>query len=155
MARNGQQRDSDRRIKQTFDRNFDDRGIDSDFGQDGGRYNESLKNKNFVESDSYRNEDRGMHFGKGPKGWKRSDENIKEEASGILYQDSELDASEISLTVKDGCIYLKGTVDSRDAKRRAERSIEKLSGVDDVQNELKVKRDLNSNFREINQESLS
>ena len=84
--------------------------------------------------------ERGQHFGKGPKGWKRSDERIREEACEALYRDSEVDASDIDIKVKDGTLTLSGTVDSRDSKRSAERCVENLSGVDDVHNELRVIR---------------
>ncbi|MFP5384825.1 MAG: BON domain-containing protein [Bacteriovoracia bacterium] len=84
---------------------------------------------------------RGEHFGKGPKGWKRSDERIREEACEALYHDSRIDASDIDVEVKEGTVKLRGNVDSRDTKRAAERCVEDISGVEDVQNELRVRRE--------------
>ena len=83
---------------------------------------------------------RGEHFGKGPKGWKRSDERIREEACEALYRDARIDASDIDVEVKEGTVKLRGNVDSRDIKRAAERCVEDISGVEDVQNELRVKK---------------
>jgi len=80
------------------------------------------------------------HFGKGPKGWKRSDERIKEEVSEALYRAHDIDASDIDVTVKEGTVTLSGTVDSREAKRAAETCVERLSGVEDVTNEIKVRK---------------
>lgn len=89
---------------------------------------------------SYNQEERGKHFGKGPKGWRRSDEMIKEEACEALYRDSHVDASNIDVSVKDACVYLRGTVEDRQEKRRAEECVERVSGVEDVQNELRLSR---------------
>jgi translation elongation factor EF-1beta len=83
-------------------------------------------------------DNRGGFFGKGPKGWKRSDERIKEEVSEALYRDYQIDASEIEVDVKDGVVTLSGTVDSRDTKRSAEECIENLTGVSDVHNRIRI-----------------
>lgn len=79
------------------------------------------------------------YFGKGPKGYKRSDDRIKEEACEILTEDFALDASDIEIEVKDQIIYLRGQVASRKDKKRAEYLLEDLSGVRDIQNLLTVK----------------
>lgn len=78
------------------------------------------------------------HFGKGPKNWKRSDERIREEACEALYSSYDVDASNIEVNVKDGCIHLRGTVDSRRSKILAEQEVEDIAGVTDVQNELRI-----------------
>lgn len=82
-------------------------------------------------------------FGKGPKGWKRTDDRIKEEVCEALSDSWMVDASEIDVQVKDGHVTLKGTIDSREGKREAERCVENLRGVQDVQNDLKVSRSEN------------
>jgi hypothetical protein len=80
------------------------------------------------------------HRGKGPKGFKRSDERIREAVSEALQEDHHVDASEISVEVQDGEVILTGTVDDRRTKRLAEQVVEGLSGVHDVVNQLRVKR---------------
>jgi len=77
--------------------------------------------------------------GRGPKGYRRSDETIKEDACEALYRSSGVDATNIEVFVQKGIITLKGFVEDRDQKRMAEAAIEKLSGIDDVYNELRVK----------------
>jgi osmotically-inducible protein OsmY len=52
-----------------------------------------------------------------------------------------VDASNIELQVKDGVLILSGTVDTRFEKRRAENLVENVSGVKNVQNNLRVKAD--------------
>ncbi len=76
--------------------------------------------------------------GKGPKGWARSDERIKEEVCEALERDPRVDASEIEVEVKGQTVTLKGTVEDRRTKRRAEECVEACSGVKDVRNELTV-----------------
>lgn len=80
------------------------------------------------------------HHGRGPKGYTRSDERIREDVSDRLTDDWRVDASEIEVTVASGEVTLAGTVDSREAKRRAEDCAESVSGVRNVQNNLRVKQ---------------
>jgi len=77
--------------------------------------------------------------GRGPKGYKRSDERISDDAHQHLTDDAWLDASDINVAVTDGEITLSGTVETREAKHRAERVVEDLSGVIHVQNNLRVR----------------
>ena len=58
--------------------------------------------------------------GKGPKGFKRTDERLQEDISQRLSDDHELDASNIEVTVRNGEVTLQGTVTERRAKRLAE-----------------------------------
>jgi osmotically-inducible protein OsmY len=82
----------------------------------------------------------GPHRGKGPKGYTRSDEKIKEDISEKLYHDSYIDASDIDITVSNGEVTLTGTVESREAKHRAEDMADSVTGVKDVTNNLKVNK---------------
>lgn len=81
---------------------------------------------------------RTSYAGKGPKGWQRSNENIRERVCDALERDPSVDATEIEVTVKDGTVTLSGKVDHRSSKRRAENLIEDLPGVKDVRNEIFV-----------------
>lgn len=78
------------------------------------------------------------HFGKGPKGYARSDERIYEDVCETLSLEPNVDASEIEVKVRNGIVYLDGQIDRRDAKKMAELSIENISGVRDVQNYLSI-----------------
>ena len=87
--------------------------------------------------------DRNINFrGFGPKGFALSDDQIREEVCEVLTRDSFIDASEIDVEVKNGCVILKGHVDSRQTKSLAELSIEGLNGIRDVVNQLKFDDDL-------------
>ena len=82
----------------------------------------------------------GPHHGKGPKGYTRSDEKIKEDVEERLYHDSFIDASDIEVTVNDGEVTLTGTVDHKKTRRRAEDCADAVAGVKDVSLNLKVNR---------------
>lgn len=78
------------------------------------------------------------HFGKGPRGYKRSVERIREEACERLARDFYLDASDIDVSVEDDCLVLKGEVKTRKDKRHAEALVENIPGVNDILNQIKI-----------------
>lgn len=84
------------------------------------------------------------HSGRGPRGYKRSDDSIYYDVCDILTLSPDVDAREIEVSVKEGIVYLNGSVPDRETKKLAELDIENVSGVIDVQNLL--------NFGEINEE---
>jgi osmotically-inducible protein OsmY len=91
----------------------------------------------FGDDDDDRGRSRGYR-GQGPSGYTRSDERIMEDACDALTEDWGVDASQISVTVNNGEVTLDGTVSSREQKRRAEDCVDDLSGVRNVQNNLRV-----------------
>ena len=80
----------------------------------------------------------GPHTGKGPKGYQRSDDRIREDVSDQLTLHGEVDASQVEVDVKNGEVTLRGTVDSRQAKRMAEDAADCVTGVRQVNNQLRV-----------------
>jgi hypothetical protein len=78
--------------------------------------------------------------GKGPKGYVRSDERIREDVCDRLSDDDEVDASEITVTVVGGEVRLEGTVVDRYSKHRAEDLVEAVSGVREVTNNLRTRK---------------
>ena len=80
----------------------------------------------------------GQHRGRGPRGYRRSDERIKEDVCQCLTDDRHIDATNIEVAVSDREVMLSGTVSSRMQKRHAEELIERLPGVRDVINSLRV-----------------
>lgn len=82
----------------------------------------------------------GSHFGKGPKGYKRSDELLYEDVCNALEISPLVDASNIEVSVRNGVVCFSGTVEDREAKRFAEFEVENISGVKDVQNLLKISK---------------
>jgi len=79
------------------------------------------------------------HRGKGPKGFIRTDERIREDINCRLTDDAYVDASDVEVTVSNGEVTLTGTVPDKSSKRRAEDISELVSGVSNVENRLRVK----------------
>jgi len=82
----------------------------------------------------------GGNYGKGPKGYVRSDERIREDVCDRLSDDDELDASDITVTVTNGEVRLEGSVLDRQSKHRAEDLAESVSGVQDITNNLRPRK---------------
>jgi osmotically-inducible protein OsmY len=80
----------------------------------------------------------GKFRGRGPKNYRRSDERLREVVCDRLTDNEWLDASDVECNVVAGEVILTGTVDSRYAKRLAENIAESVSGVSNVQNNLRV-----------------
>ncbi|HEY3187897.1 MAG TPA: BON domain-containing protein, partial [Solirubrobacteraceae bacterium] len=84
---------------------------------------------------------RGPHTGKGPKGYQRSDERIREDVCERLCDHGEVDASEIEIRVTNREVTLLGAVGTRAEKRLAEDIVDSVPGVGDVHNQLRVSQD--------------
>ena len=82
----------------------------------------------------------GNHAGRGPKGYQRSDERLKEDICDRLTDDPFVDASEIEVAVSSGEVTFSGSVRDRAMKRAAEDCIECVSGVSQLHNQLRVER---------------
>lgn len=141
------------RERQRFNDNRDDREIENrdnlqrENDYDYNRYrNEQNGTWNQRGDESYnwgenrrRYEQPGLHRGKGPKGFTRSDERLREDINCRLTDDAYVDASTIDVTVENGEVTLTGTVTDRFEKRRAEDIAELVSGVRNVENRIRVK----------------
>jgi osmotically-inducible protein OsmY len=110
---------------------------ESQYGQRAAGYRQPYGWENRADAIGGNQSGRGF-AGRGPKGYQRSDERLREEVSDRLMADDEIDASEIEVQVQDGEVTLTGTVDDRLAKRRAEDCAERVMGVRDVMNQLRV-----------------
>ena len=154
----GGRNEHDRQYGRDFDRygSGNDRGYDSsgpgrsfDRGMRGiptmGRQEGTMRGSDL--GFSYRGhegnnlEDRGPHYGKGPKGYKRSDDRVREDVCDCIAHQGHIDASDVEVKVENGTVILTGTVGERHHKRALEQMVERLHGVDDVRNELRLKRD--------------
>ena len=86
----------------------------------------------------------GGYYGRGPKGFTRSDDRIREDVNDRLTYDPQIDATEISVSVDKGEVTLSGTVGSRHERRHAEDCAENISGVKHVQNNIRVQDETSS-----------
>ena len=83
--------------------------------------------------------EQGPHYGKGPKGYRRSDERIREEACERIARQGWVDASDVEVHVENAVIRLTGTVATREDKRGLELMLDRVHGVDEVRNELRLR----------------
>jgi hypothetical protein len=78
-------------------------------------------------------------MGRGPKGYQRSDDRIREDICDRLMT-SPYDASDVEITVSQGEVTLTGTVRSRADKWGIEDMADAVLGVQDVHNQIRVNR---------------
>ncbi|HKZ73448.1 MAG TPA: BON domain-containing protein [Steroidobacteraceae bacterium] len=82
----------------------------------------------------------GRVFARGPKGYTRSDERIKEDISERLWRSEYIDSSEVTIAVKDGAVTLAGTVPERWMRHEIENIADSCMGVQDIENDIRVER---------------
>jgi hypothetical protein len=80
-------------------------------------------------------------FKRGPKGYQRSDERLREDISERLMYAMEIDSSEVTVNVADGKVTLEGTVPDRYMKHAIEDLVDECPGVQDIDNRVRVTRD--------------
>lgn len=78
--------------------------------------------------------------GRGPKGYRRSDERIHEEICERIAR-SGIDAEDVEVRVEKAEVTLTGTTGSRHDKRMLEDLADEVFGVEEVQNQLRVRRE--------------
>jgi osmotically-inducible protein OsmY len=97
--------------------------------------------ESYGERRSTEQQSRGRHAGRGPRGYKRSDERILDDVNDRLMRHGDIDATDIEASARDGEVTLSGTVPDRWTKRMAEDVVEDVSGVQNVINLLRVKQE--------------
>ena len=108
-----------------------DKGASSRYGQGDAR--QWSGDRSGGGSSSY---GQGGFAGRGPKGYQRSDDRLREEVSDRLMENDQIDAGEnVEVQVRDGEVILTGTVPERWMKRLAEDLAEQVMGVRHVQNQ--------------------
>lgn len=112
------------------------------YARTGYPYQRSFRGSEERSGQGYYGERRndGEHRGKGPRGYQRADERIQEDVNDRLSDDPRLDASGIEVSVTSSEVTLSGEVASRADKRRAEDCVERVSGVTNVQNNLRIRQ---------------
>ncbi len=93
----------------------------------------------FGDEQAARRREMDQFRGRGPKGYKRTDERILEDVNDHLTDAPSLDASDIEVSVSGGEVTLGGFVSSRQDKRHAEDIADDVMGVSHVQNNLRVR----------------
>jgi osmotically-inducible protein OsmY len=103
----------------------DEIGTDLGSGQGGGVMTELAR-------------ELGLTRPTGPKGYRRSDERMREDVCERLWHEQDLDVSNVEVESHDGTILLRGGVPERRMKHRIEDIAAECAGVKDVDNRLRV-----------------
>jgi len=137
-------RPGEHRDERRDDRGFLDRATDevqSWFGDDDSDRRRRTDDRG--GEDAARHAGAGNFRGRGPRNYTRSDERVRDDINDRLSDDAHIDASDIEVTVAEGEVTLGGQVSNRFAKRHAEDIAERVSGVRQVQNNLRVRTTAN------------
>jgi hypothetical protein len=92
---------------------------------------------------------RGQFAGRGPRGYQRSDDRIREDVNEWLTRHPEIDASDIDVTVERCEVTLTGVVEDRRDKRLAEDIAESVPGVNEVHNQLRPRKGIGEKISEM------
>ena len=102
-------------------------------------WSESDRSWNDQDSQAGYGRKRGLR-GRGPKGYERSDDRIREDICDRLAESDDIDPSEVEVKVSKGEVSIEGTVDERRTKHAIEDLCDSVSGVKDVRNGLRVRQ---------------
>jgi hypothetical protein len=111
-----------------------DRGYETGERQHGTNSVSSTESSDSSTSGGFR--------GRGPRGYERSSDRIREDVCEWLTEDDEVDASDLEVEVERGIVILSGSVPDRQQKRRAEDIAERARGVRDVRNQIEIEGDM-------------
>jgi len=110
-------------------------------GQGSGYYgSQSSYGRNWPQSggNEYGGSAQTSFRGRGPKGYQRTDDRLKEMICEQLMEDPDIDASDVNVEVSGSVVTLTGTVDNRRVKYEIEDTIERVGGIRDINNQLRV-----------------
>jgi osmotically-inducible protein OsmY len=77
-------------------------------------------------------------MGKGVEKMKSSDDIVQKEVQDHIQGDSRVESSDVSVQVRDGVVFLTGTVSSFAARRAAEEDAWTVTGARSVENDIGV-----------------
>lgn len=97
--------------------------------------------KNWARREEY-HETYADYSGIGPKSYQRSDESLLEHISEALTWSPEVDASEITIAVKNGDVILSGTVPEREMIYLVDELMEEIHGIKNIDNHIKLERNI-------------
>ena len=111
------------------------------YGYRGNLYGQDIQENDLGQK--YQGPNKSDYVGRGPKGYSRSDALIYEDVCEALYHSPDIDASTIEVVVEKGIVTLSGFLEERSLKKMAEYLVDKVNGVIDVHNEIRIRRNPN------------
>jgi hypothetical protein len=83
-----------------------------------------------------------MRSRRGPKGYQRSDDRLREEIIDKLLQQSDIELDEIEVDVTGGKVTLSGNIDNRRVKHQIEDIVDSVWGVKEIANNLRIQSNM-------------
>lgn len=119
----------------------------ADMNRGGGDWTRSRgggdDHRGFMERMGDKLGDMGRRMGRGPKGYKRSDERIYEEICERIAR-YDVNADHVEVKVTNGEVMLTGMCEDRRDKRMIEDLCDEVFGVEEVHNQIRVSRGMNA-----------
>jgi hypothetical protein len=114
-----------------------DERLDEPYYEEGRGYRGESRYSGGIE----RSQGRSMRrYPRGPKGYQRSDERLREDISERLMHSDTIDSSDVTVNVMGGKVVLEGTVPDRYTKHAIEDLADAAPGVQDIENRIRVAR---------------
>jgi hypothetical protein len=123
------------------------RGLRANYGNPYHRLPD-FREQGYAPSPYLPPEPRGGFSGRGPKGYVRTDERIREDVCDRLSWNDEVDATDITVRVEGGEVTLEGSVETRHMKRLADDIADEVPGVRDVHNTIRVTKPILTELKE-------
>jgi hypothetical protein len=76
---------------------------------------------------------------RGPKGYRRSDDRLREEICERIAQSERIDAGDVTVGVQDASVTLEGTIADRAMKYELEELVDRVTGVREVDNRVRIR----------------
>lgn len=93
--------------------------------------------KQFPESGVNRDQT-NLHSQRGPEGYRRSDERIREIITDMIQTDPAIDSRDLDIKVHEGRVRLTGYIPDADAEKRISAVIQRVPGIKEIESELKI-----------------
>jgi hypothetical protein len=105
--------------------------LEGEYSDESAMSYESQSRRDYGQSTAAR-------YPRGPKGYQRSDERLKEDISERLMEAYHIDSSEVTVEVRGAKVSLEGTVPSRHMKHAIEDMVDRCPGVLEIDNRIRV-----------------
>ena len=108
-----------------------------EYGSNARGWNDKPHARNWAHRDNS-TETYPDYSGVGPKNYRRSDESILEHIASMLTWSPDVDASELTIAVKDGNVIIAGTVPDRSMIYLVDDLMDEVHGVQNFDNHVKL-----------------
>lgn len=112
----------------------------NDLGAQPSRYNgvESHRTEERFPESGVNRDQTNLHSQRDQQGYRRSDERIREIITDLIEAEKSIDGRDVDVRVHNGEVSVRGYVPDDDARRKIQTIIDRVPGIRDVSNSLRV-----------------